>query len=121
VGWFRREIEDGIEGTAYVSACGGVPPKMKVAINIGSTYRCPMDLVVMLPDREPYPLEVSVDVDPNRPVEPGMTLPVTVDRDDPERIDVHVDAIPSLEERADTAVAADLQRARAAYRAQRGQ
>jgi hypothetical protein len=125
VGWFRRGIEDGIEGTAYVSACGGVPPKMKVAINIGSTYRCEMDLVVMLPDREPYPLEVKLDVDPNRPVEPGMTLRVLVDRDDPERIEVDLDAVPSLDERADQALAADLERARQAYRdrpgPQRGQ
>jgi hypothetical protein len=110
--WFRRKIRNGLAGTAYVSACGGVPPDMKVAINIGSTYRCPMNLVVQIPGREPYAAEISVDVDPNRPVEPGMTLDVVVDRDDPQRIEVDVKGIPSNEERARAAMEADLERIR---------
>src|SRR5262245_44663962 len=107
--WFHRKIRHGIAGTAYVSACGGVPPEMKVAINIGSTYRCPMNLVVSLPGREPYAADVSVDVDPNRPVEPGMTLPVVVDPKDPHRIEVQVDDIPSNEDRAKAQQQADLE------------
>jgi hypothetical protein len=110
--WFRRKVRNGIRGTAYVSACGGVPPDMKVAINIGSTYRCPMNLVVQVPGREPYAADISVDVDPNHPVEPGMTLPVTVDANDPQRIEVHVDGIPSNEDRAKAQQQADLDRIR---------
>jgi hypothetical protein len=68
---FRRKLRNPIRGSAYVAAATGVPPRMRVAINIGSRYRCVMDLVVEVEGREPYAAQAKALVDPNRPIEPG--------------------------------------------------
>jgi hypothetical protein len=110
---FRRKLRNPIRGSAYVAAATGVPPRMRVAINIGSRYRCVMDLVVEVEGREPYAAQAKALVDPNRPIEPGMTLPVLVDRDDPLRIEVVLDAVTSIDERTAAAQEAALAEARA--------
>ena len=91
---FHRKIKGGIAGTAYVATAGGIPPSMQGTINIGSTFTCPLRLVVQVPGREAYSVTLEVWADPNRPPLAGMTLPVVVDPNDPEHIDVDVKHIP---------------------------
>jgi hypothetical protein len=94
VSLFHRKIKGGIVGTALVVGAEGVPPSMQASINIASTYRPRLNLVVRLPGREPYAAEVKVDAEPNRPVLPDMVLPVVVDPNDPLHLEVDMKQIP---------------------------
>lgn len=73
---------------------------MQGAITIASTFRCEVRLAVELPGHQPYAATVKVNADPNRPPDTGMVLPVVVDRNDAQRIEVDLDGVPSLRDRA---------------------
>jgi len=113
MGLFHRKIKNGIAGTAYVSSATGVPPSMQASINIGSFYTCGVRLVVTVPGREPYAVSKDVNADPNRPVEGGMTLPVVVDPNDPEHLQLDLKGIPKPGEALDAQQQADLEAIRA--------
>jgi FtsP/CotA-like multicopper oxidase with cupredoxin domain len=106
---FHRKIKDGIGGSAYVSSASGVPPDMRVAMNIASTYRCDLRLVVTVPGREPYAANTHVSADPNRPVLAGMTLPVVVDPRDPQHLQVDLKGVPRPQDALDAQQQADLE------------
>ena len=90
---------------------------MQGTINIGSTFTCPLRLVVQVPGREAYPVTLEVWADPNRPPVAGMTLPVAVDPNDPERVEVDLNHIPRTADRADAAQLEALEAIRAQERA----
>lgn len=89
VGLFRRRIKDGVEGHARVvsaTACTLDGPGLQT---------CRMTLVVQAGDIPAY----SVDHKQTSPSGcwpfPGMTLPVTVSRSDPQRLRIDFDQVPA--------------------------
>jgi hypothetical protein len=118
--WKWGKIKNGIEGIAHVAACTGIPPSMQNVVSIGSTYECEMDLVVQAADKEPYAATITANIDPNRPVEPGMDIPVTIDPEDPSHIKVNKKRIPSSDEKASAAQQAALESAQAQWRREHG-
>lgn len=93
MGLFKR-IKDPIEGTAQVVAASGMPEAGTVM------QRCRLHLVVTVPGREPYPVEMSDIVKAKRWPVIGMQVPVIVDGRRPERVEVDWDQVPTREELA---------------------
>jgi hypothetical protein len=117
---FSRKIKNGIPATAHVTACGGVPPSMQASINIGSVYTCPMDLIVQVGDREPYGVSHEQNIDPNRPLVPGMDIPIVVDPDDPNHVWIDKKSIPSTKEKTAAAQESAVAEAQEQWRREHG-
>ena len=90
MGLFKK-IKDPVEGTAQVVAASAMPHE-------ASAGRCTIHLVVSLPGREPYPTEITKIVKVKRWPFGGMQIPVTVDANDPGRMELHWDRVPTREE-----------------------
>ena len=93
MGLFRK-IKDPVEGVAQITAASGMPEAGTGAA------RCTMHLAVQVPGIDPYSAELTKIVRAKRWPIPGMTVPVTVDRRDPSRIEIDWDRVPTREELA---------------------
>jgi hypothetical protein len=85
-----------VRGTAQVVSCSS--PR-----GTGLMDNCHMKLVVRADDVPAKAIEHTDEVDRQHWPSPGVTLPVTVDRDDPARLKVEWDETQSSSERADAA------------------
>ncbi len=89
VGLFRRRIKDGVEGHAQVvsaTACTLDGPGRET---------CWMTLVVQAGDIPAYSVEHRQTSPSGCWPYPGMTLPVTVSRSDPQRLRIDFDQVPA--------------------------
>jgi hypothetical protein len=89
-------MKDPVRGTAQVVSCSTHPGD-------GIVQSCCMQLVVQADDVPAKAIEHTDDVDRQRWPSPGMTLPVTVDRADPQRLKVEWDETQSSSDRAQAA------------------
>jgi len=89
-------MRDPVRGTAQVVACTRHRGN-------GVMQRCRMQLVVRADDVPAKSVEHSSPVHRRRWPSPGMTLPVTLDRADPQRLKVQWEEIESARDRADAA------------------
>lgn len=68
-----------------------------------------LSLQVHVPSRAPYLLEQRFNVKTTKMPEPGEQLPVTVDRDDPERLRIEWDDVPTWRDKVQAQHEASLQ------------
>lgn len=94
MGLFRRKIKQPVSGTAQIVQCS--QPGNPRAIR----SRCVLFLAIDAPGIEPFSLELRRQVQVARWPSPGMTLPCIVDRADPSRVEVDLDAIPDWQDAA---------------------
>lgn len=87
-----RRMKDPQRGTARVVSCSAAPPHTVWAT-------CRMELVVEARGMEPVAVPFRGLVRIRRWPQPGLTLPVTVDRARPERLKIDWDAVPTGAER----------------------
>jgi hypothetical protein len=85
-----------VRGTAQVVSCD--PPR-----GTGVLQNCRMQLVVRAEDVPAKTVEHTDEVDRQHWPAPGVTLPVTVDRADPERLKVQWEETESSSQRAQAA------------------
>jgi hypothetical protein len=93
VGLFSRRPKDGVHGTAQVVAASHYRGD-------GVYQNCAIQLVVTVEGIAPYSAEVHQLVPGKKWPQPGMTLPVTVSRSDPQQIKIDFDGVPTGAERA---------------------
>ncbi|MEZ5383593.1 MAG: SHOCT domain-containing protein [Microthrixaceae bacterium] len=93
MGLFGRRIKNPVEGTAQVVACSNHSGE-------GVYENCRLQLVVQTPSLAPYPVEVHQLCPRSKWPQPGMTVPVVVSEDDPQRVKVNFKA---MDKNADTA------------------
>ncbi len=86
-------IEDPTRGTAQVVSCSANRGR-------GVWQNCHMELVVQADDVPATAVEFQGLVHNQRWPVPGMTLPVTIDRANPQRVKVEWDEMPSSRERS---------------------
>jgi len=86
-------MKDPVQGTAQVVSCTGYRGR-------GVMQNCRMQLVVQAEGVPATAVEHSGLVHNQRWPSPGMTLPVTVDRADPQRINIEWDEVSSSRDRA---------------------
>ncbi|MDQ3461581.1 MAG: hypothetical protein M3471_00880, partial [Actinomycetota bacterium] len=84
-------ITDGVDGTATVVSIGR-PHSHAVR------YLLPVRLSVQAPGMAPFLHETSALIHRDRFPEPGVLVPVTVDRTDPRRVKIHWDRLPTIAE-----------------------
>ena len=89
VGLFRRRIKDGVEGRAQVVAADAC------TLDSPGLQTCRMTLVVQAGDIPAYSVEHKQSSPTGKWPFPGMTLPVTVSRSDPQRLHIDFDRMPS--------------------------
>jgi hypothetical protein len=88
----QPRIRNGIAGEAVVMA-------IPMASGNATSYRVEITLSVRVPDREPYLAKHTCFAKRDRYPMPGTMLPVTVDPEDPERLRIEWDRVPSRDER----------------------
>ena len=81
------DIKDGLPGSAVVQSSS-------VPTEAARSYNVSMWLDVYVEGREPYRVKHECMVKAGKHPWPGTTLPVVVDREKPERIDVQWEAAP---------------------------
>jgi len=84
---FPKKIKDPVQGTAQIVACSG-------PADDATSSPCQMQLVVQVEGREPYAVEHTEFFKHRRWPSPGMTVPVTVSRSDPNHLRVEKEGIP---------------------------
>jgi Short C-terminal domain len=89
---FNVDIKDGLKGTAVVQSASMPAPQAR-------SYNTSMWLDVHLEGREPYRVRHECMVKSGKHPWPGTTLPVVVDRANPERIDIQWQEIQTIDER----------------------
>lgn len=89
---FGVNIKDGVPGKAVVQS-SSVPSRE------ASSYNVSMWLDVYVEGWEPYRTELQTMVKAGKHPWPGKTLPVIVDRENKERIDVQWDEVQTVDER----------------------
>jgi Short C-terminal domain len=89
---FNVDIKDGVKGSAVVQSSSMPVPQAQ-------SYNATMWLDVQLEGREPYRVRHECMVKAGKHPWPGTTLPVVVDRESPERIDVQWQDIQTIDER----------------------
>jgi Short C-terminal domain len=89
---FNVDIKDGLKGSAVVQSSSMPVPQAQ-------SYNATMWLDVQLEGREPYRVRHECMVKAGKHPWPGTTLPVIVDRENPERIDVQWQDIQTIDER----------------------
>jgi hypothetical protein len=82
-----KAVKDGVRGNALVLACH-LPTSNARNSQITARMR------VMVPGREPYEVEKSVLAARLKSPVPGWTLPVLVDREEPDHVQVIWDEVP---------------------------
>jgi hypothetical protein len=87
-----RRMKDPVRGQAQVVSCS--------QWHGGTSANCRMQLVVQAPGVPATPVELECMVHAHRWPSAGITLPVTVDRDDPEKIKVEWDEVESSRDRS---------------------
>jgi hypothetical protein len=80
-----RRMKDPVRGQAQVVSCS--------QWNGGTSANCRMQLVVQAPGVPATAVELDCMVHADRWPSPGITLPVTVDRDDPQKLKVEWDEV----------------------------
>ena len=98
MGLFSRKITDPVRANALVAAATGKPSG-------ASSARCRMNLVVTIPGQPSTTVETTLRAHDTRWPFAGMTLPVEVSRNDPSRLRVLWDEIPTARERSASAAA----------------
>jgi hypothetical protein len=88
-----RRVRDGVRGTARVVSATAAPDS-------ATTANVKMTLVVQAEGIPPYSTELHTWCRLDRWPNPGETLPVTVDREDPHRLRVEWDEVVPTAERA---------------------
>lgn len=94
MGLFSKKMKDPVRGTAQVVAAS-MPLQ-----GASGWSNCDLDLVVSADGLEPYAVEMSPWTRMSKWPYPGYTLPVTVDRADPEYVKIEWDDVPSGDELA---------------------
>lgn len=89
--FWNVDIKDGVEGKAVVQAAS-MPPDSSTSHNVS------MWLDVYVEGWEPYRTEHHCMVKREKHPQPGETLPVVVDRDNKERIDIKWDEVKTVDE-----------------------
>jgi hypothetical protein len=90
--FFNRDIEDGVRGQAVVQGASRPPHETTVWHNVK------MWLDVHVEGWEPYRIEHHCMVRTSKHPQAGATLPVVVDRENKERIDIQWDQVKTVEE-----------------------
>jgi hypothetical protein len=86
-----KKIRNPVRGTAQVVGTSGLNP-------MATHQTCKVTLVVQAEGIPPYSTEHKCTAKAVKWPRPGMTLPVTVDRDDPSRLRIEWDEIPEAGE-----------------------
>ena len=94
MGLFSKKMKDPVRGTAQVVAAS-MPPQ-----GASGWSNCDLDLVVSAEGLEPYAVEMSPWTRMSKWPYPGYTLPVTVDRADPDHVKIEWDDVLSGDELA---------------------
>jgi hypothetical protein len=89
---FNVDIKDGLKGSAVVQSSSMPTPQAQM-------YNVTMWLDVQVEGRAPYRVHHECMVKAGKHPWPGTTLPVIVDRENPERIDVQWGDIQTIDER----------------------
>jgi hypothetical protein len=89
---FNVDIRDGVTGSAVVQS-SSVPNDEALSYNVS------MWLDVYVEGREPYRVKHECMVKAGKHPWPGTTLPVVVDRENPNRLNVRWDEIKTVDER----------------------
>ena len=89
---FNVDIKDGLKGSAVVQSSSMPTPQAQA-------YNVTMWLDVHVEGRAPYRVHHECMVKAGKHPWPGTTLPVIVDRENPERIDVQWQDIQTIDER----------------------
>jgi hypothetical protein len=89
--FWNVDIRDGVEGEAVVRSAS-VPMESAIATNVQ------MWLDVYVEGREPYPVRHHCIVRMSKYPSPGDTLPVVVDRNNRERIDIQWKQVKTVDE-----------------------
>jgi hypothetical protein len=91
--FLSRKMKDPVEGTAQVVAASAPP------YGVSGWSNCKLDLVVSAVGLEPYATSFTSNLTPtSKWPYAGQTLPVTVDRADPEHVKVEWDDVPTGDE-----------------------
>lgn len=86
-------IKDPVEGQAQIVSCSSPPYQ-------ATSGMCRMQLVIQAPDIPAFSAQDSRMASVKRWPQPGMVLPVTVDRNDPSRFKLDLDGIPDGRDQA---------------------
>ena len=89
--FWNVDIKDGVEGKAFVQSASH-PPDDATSTNVM------MWLDVYVEGWEPYRVEHNCVVKISKHPQPGETLPVIVDRENKERIDIQWDQVKTVDE-----------------------
>jgi hypothetical protein len=89
---FNVDIKDGLKGTAVVQSSSMPTPQAR-------SYNTTIWLDVHVESRDPYRVRHECMVKAGKHPWPGMTLPVVVDRENPERIDIQWEELKTIDER----------------------
>lgn len=89
---FNVDIKDGLKGIAVVQSSSMPSPEAR-------SYNTTIWLDVTVEGREPYRVKHECMVKAGKHPWPGQTLPVVVDRDNPERIDIQWEELQTVDER----------------------
>ncbi len=89
--FWNVDIKDGVEGKAFVQSAS-YPPDDATTTNVM------MWLDVYVEGWEPYRVEHNCVVKISKHPQPGETLPVIVDRENKERIDIQWDQVKTVDE-----------------------
>jgi hypothetical protein len=89
---FNVDIKDGLKGIAVVQSSSMPSPEAR-------SYNATIWLDVTVEGREPYRVKHECMVKAGKHPWPGQTLPVVVDRDNPERIDIQWEELQTVDER----------------------
>ncbi len=89
---FNVDIKDGLKGIAVVQSSSMPTPEAQL-------YNATIWLDVTVEGREPYRVKHECMVKAGKHPWPGQTLPVVVDRKNPERIDIQWKELQTVDER----------------------
>ena len=89
---FNVDIKDGLKGSAVVQSSSMPTPEAR-------SYNATIWLDVTVEGREPYRVKHECMVKAGKHPWPGQTLPVVVDRENPERIDIQWEELQTIDER----------------------
>jgi hypothetical protein len=111
MGLFGKKFEDPVRGVAQVVAAS-IPPR-----GVSGSANCNLELVITAEGMEPYATSMTSWRTPtSKWPYSGYTLPVTVDRADPDHVKIEWDEVPS----GDELVAAEAERLAEAMRSGAG-
>jgi Short C-terminal domain len=91
---FLHPIKDPVEGVAHVVGVSAVDPQYM-------RQPCTMQLVIQAQGVAAFPLKQDFEIWTNQWPDTGDQLPVTFDREHPERIKIHWDQVPTGAETAE--------------------